>query len=190
MLKLHKNLIDATNGKNVISTHSNDESSFHLEPRIMELASEKAKNEMPKINLSINIQRYKPQGANDFYLGTQLTQQIEVKGSRNNIRQYDRTISLPVKEASETESPPKSPSKWRKLSLIVSAVKSFHRYDTKNIGNDSEIDEDLKDYKSRLMGNVVRGKSSIKDLSDTTDCLNQSQYEESMRKQILKEILE
>jgi hypothetical protein len=118
-----------------------------------------------------------------------MTEKIEVK-SRNG-KSFDRMNTTPLNEGT-TDSPCKSPSKWRKLSLIVSAVQSFNHYGTKNIGNETDIDEDLRDYRTRLMVNTVNNRPvEIKDKSNSSfENTNQFDYEDNLRSEILKEILE
>lgn len=49
-------------------------------------------------------------------------------------------------------------SRWKKISNIFRSISSLRSHDTKNIGNDREIDLDLQDYHSRLFPNSNQKK--------------------------------
>jgi hypothetical protein len=62
-----------------------------------------------------------------------------------------------------TESPDRSaaasPSKhWKKLSNLFRTMKSLHRYETKNIVDESGFDYEMRDYKDRLFDNTIKGR--------------------------------
>lgn len=94
---------------------------------------------------------------------------------------------------------PKSPSKWRKVTNLLKSVQGFHRYDTKNLGNESEIDQDLIDYKNRLHINTIRSKKSIHvedgERTQLIKLFNMNQeerddYKNNLKEDIYKEIIE
>jgi hypothetical protein len=50
-----------------------------------------------------------------------------------------------------------SPSKnWKKISNLFRTMKSLHRYETKNLVDESGFDCEMKDYKERLFGNTIK----------------------------------
>lgn len=76
------------------------------------------------------------------------------KVARNDVLRYKTQNSIYME-------PIVSPSKnWKKLSNVFRSLNSLKRYDTKNIGNDSEIDQELADYKQRLFANTIKNRQS------------------------------
>ena len=68
------------------------------------------------------------------------------------LHNLDRTVS-PDRSAAA------SPSKhWKKLSNLFRTMKSLHRYETKNIVDESGFDYEMKDYKDRLFDNTIKGR--------------------------------
>jgi hypothetical protein len=146
-----------------------------------------------KLNLNINIQEINNNHTNIYYI----TQPPSFKSDDTETilisnRDAETPCISPRKENKTIDSNPKSPSKWRKLSNVFSAIKGFNRYDTKNLGNETDIDQDLKDYKSRLHDNTLKSRfieyiqPEERELSNMT----KEEYEEDLRRNILNEIYE
>jgi hypothetical protein len=135
-----------------------------------------------KVNLNINIQEINNAQTNIYYYN---------KAMENTF--YIDSESISPRKASDMKScnNSKSPSKWKKLSNTLSIVKSFHRYDTKNLGSENEIDQDLNDYKTRLHNNTIKSRfvetqPELKEPSYTV----KGEYEDELRRNILSDILE
>ncbi len=86
-----------------------------------------------------------------------------------------------------------SPSRWRKITNVIRSVKSFCRYDTKNIGNDVDIDKDLEDYKERLHNNTIKNRDDFM-LDYSQDKIlyeaDREHYNENLKEQVLNYIQE
>ena len=51
------------------------------------------------------------------------------------------------------------------MSNLFRSLNSFHKYETKNIIDETEFDIDLKDYKTRLFDNTIKVRKSTLDES-------------------------
>lgn len=51
-------------------------------------------------------------------------------------------------------------SKWKKVQNLLRSVHCFQNYNTKNISNDCDFDNDMSDYKNRLLQNTLKSKNS------------------------------
>jgi hypothetical protein len=67
-----------------------------------------------------------------------------------------------TKGSNSTSSPMKN---WKKLQNLFRSLNSFHKYETKNINDETEFDIDLKDYKTRLFDNTIKVRKSTLDES-------------------------
>jgi hypothetical protein len=140
-----------------------------------------------KVNLNINIQEINNTQTNIYYFNnnTDNTVLLNMQDSPSSPRKQHTDMT-------SNYSGSKSPSKWKKLSNIISTVNCLRRYDTKNIDGESDIDQDLNDYKTRLHNNTIKSRfiesqpEILKDLS----YVSKKDYEDELRRGILTDILE
>jgi hypothetical protein len=156
-----------------------------------------ALNNSISLNNKENSINLNPAKLNEKLLSPSYLYYEEAKNStiqNNNLNiSIEDSPALSDKSKQDSQRPPNSPSKvkWRKLSNIISTINCFHRYDTKNIGDEVDIDKDLKDYKSRLHGNTVRSRFfEGKQERINMDQLSKEDYEDQLRQDILSIIIE
>lgn len=113
-------------------------------------------NNTTNLNININIQNNPER--NDKFEKNNEYQNLEVNSYTTP---RVSTLRDRVYGNDNESSSPKSPSKWRKLSNLFKSINSLQRYETKNIGEESEIDSEMKDYKYRLYGNTVKVRKSV-----------------------------
>jgi hypothetical protein len=195
----------------VLKTHSDEEDmeSLKLNPKRKESKKRSPQRKLKtinhitrqNINININIKNYCPPKESNivFIKGTskqtsRFTKKPKPKQSNDSLA----SLADSLRPDMRSHTIAKSPSKWKKISNLITAVQSFHRYDTKYIGNDSDIDIDLNDYKTRLLSNTIKNRSildskymegNIDDNKELNDILREEQ-EEELRNNILNEILE
>lgn len=164
------------------------------------------KDEEQKKYYTINIPS---EAANDFLKDLKGVSTVNININIQNIQNgsniivYEKRPSVetnlipsPIKDKTHNHSSPdklnlNSPSRWRKLTNIIRSVKSFCRYDTKNIGNEIDIDNDLKDYKNRLHNNTLKSRQDFR-LEESFNMLEgeYEEYNENLKHQVVHHILE
>lgn len=115
-------------------------------------------------NVNININIIEPKSSNLYIISkpnsAKSDKSLEKLESRKISPRLEKRHSSPKPIQSNVnfyESPPRSPSKnWKKISNVIRSVNSLRKYNTKNIDNESEMDEDLQDYKERLFNNTIK----------------------------------
>jgi hypothetical protein len=90
-----------------------------------------------------------------------------VDGERENrwrledrVQNYIKTVVPKIgrKDSNGPNSVTSPKKNWKKLSNLFRSLNSLHRYETKNFVDDSEFDVEMKDYKSRLFDNTIKGR--------------------------------
>jgi hypothetical protein len=131
----------------------------------------------PKVKISINYVPLDDKEANLYYVHSKQANLLQVAPEARG---------LDISTSSKTSVDTSSKLKWRKLSNVISTVKGFHCYDARSIDNESDFDQDIKDYKLRLHENTVRSRC----IDKIEEPVTQKDYEEDLRLYILNEILE
>jgi hypothetical protein len=137
------------------------------------------------VNININIQNIHNGNSMVFY---DKRPTLEINYPVQNSPKGHTTNILPK---SPDKSEMNSPSKWRKLSNIIRSVKGLFRYDTRNIGNDNDIDNELKDYKDRLLNNTLKNRDDFRiNESFNMSQIAQDEYNENLKEQVMQYIIE